>query len=112
VTNSQEPKLFFETFSGNNLCFYPRGVAVWGFFDALAGLVVDRVAKVDRTRPALPGVRVPRLLGADWRGGKCRMMGAAGSRARRGGPPPGAQPPAPGRAMRPGGLRRERRRLE
>jgi len=31
VTNSQEPKLFFETFNGNNLCFYPRGVVCWGW---------------------------------------------------------------------------------
>jgi len=32
TTNTQEPKLFFETFNGNNLCFYPRGVACWGWF--------------------------------------------------------------------------------
>ena len=31
VTNTQEPKLFFETFNGNNLCFYPRGVVCWGW---------------------------------------------------------------------------------
>jgi hypothetical protein len=66
TTNSQTPTLFFETFSGNNLCFYPRGVAVWGFFDALAGRVIDRVAGRDETAPRFPDVRVPRLFDAHW----------------------------------------------
>lgn len=35
TTNTQEPCLFFETFGGNNLCFYPRGVAIWGLPEAL-----------------------------------------------------------------------------
>ena len=65
--NTQEPALFFETFGGNNLCFYPRGVAIWGFLDALAGRVIDRVAGVDRSAPAFPDVRVPRLFDANWR---------------------------------------------
>ncbi len=66
TTNTQQAALFFETFGGNNLCFYPRGVAIWGLFDALAGRVIDRVAGVDRSVPALPGVRVPRLIDAPW----------------------------------------------
>jgi xylan 1,4-beta-xylosidase len=74
VTNTQEPKLFFETFNGNNLCFYPRGLAIWGFFDALAGQVIDKVAGVDRSRPAFAQVRVPRLFDADWKNGTCRTI--------------------------------------
>lgn len=66
TTNSQMPTLFFETFSGNNLCFYPRGVAIWGFFDALAGRVIDRVDGRDETTPRFPGVIAPRLLDAVW----------------------------------------------
>jgi hypothetical protein len=66
VTNTQEPCLFFETFGGNNLCFYPRGVAIWGLFDALAGRVIDRVAGVDRCAPKVADVRVPRLFDARW----------------------------------------------
>jgi xylan 1,4-beta-xylosidase len=66
TTNSQSPALFFETFGGNYLHFYPRGVAVWGFFDALAGLVIDRVAGVDSASPRIPGIKVPRLFDADW----------------------------------------------
>lgn len=74
TTNTQEPKIFFETFAGNNLCFYPRGVAVWGFFEALAGQVIDRVAGVDRAKPAFAQVRVPRLFDANWRKGTCQVV--------------------------------------
>lgn len=71
TTNAQAPALFFETFGGNNLNFYPRGVAIWGFFDALAGLQIDQVAGLDRTEPKIPGVKVPRLFDADWTAGQC-----------------------------------------
>jgi hypothetical protein len=74
LTNTQEPNVFHETFSGNNLRFYPRGVAIWGYFDALAGQVINRVKGMDRAEPALPGVRVPRLFDADWRSGTAAMV--------------------------------------
>lgn len=61
TTNTQEPCLFFETFGGNNLRFYPRGVAVWGFLDALAGRVIDRVAGIESCQTPFPGVRLPCL---------------------------------------------------
>lgn len=70
VTNTQEPKLFFESFRGNNLCFYPRGVAVWGYFDAVAGQVIDKVNGVDERRGKFDQAHVPKLLDADW--GHCR----------------------------------------
>ncbi len=66
TTNAQAPALFFETFGGNNLHFYPRGVAVWGFFDAVAGRVIDRVAGVDVSSPKIPGIKAPCLIDADW----------------------------------------------
>jgi hypothetical protein len=66
VTNTQEPCLFFETFGGNNLCFYPRGVAIWGLLDALAGRVIDRVAGVDKCAGKVADVRVPKLIDAAW----------------------------------------------
>ncbi len=50
TTNTREACLFFETFGGNNLCFYPRGIAVWGLYDARAGRVIDRVAGIHRER--------------------------------------------------------------
>lgn len=74
TTNSQEPKIFFETFCGNNLCFYPRGIACWGYYDALAGLVIDQVTGRDETAPAFPQVQVPRLFDADWAAGTCQMI--------------------------------------
>jgi hypothetical protein len=72
TTNTQQPMGFFETFNGNNLHLYPRGVAVWGFFDALAGRVYDAVRNVETFTPAFPQVRVPILLDADWKNGTCR----------------------------------------
>lgn len=74
TANTQNPMGFFETFNGNNLHLYPRGVAVWGFFDALAGQVFDAAGGVDRARPVFPGTRVPILLDADWKTGACRLI--------------------------------------
>ncbi len=68
TTNTQEARVFFETFSGNNLCYYPRGIAIWGYFDALAGRVIDLVRGVDEETPPFPGVQAPRLFDADWAG--------------------------------------------
>lgn len=70
LTNSQGhgPQLFFETFAGNHLCFYPRGVAVWGIFEAVSGQVIDRVSGRDHAESAWPQLRVPRLWDCDWRG--------------------------------------------
>jgi hypothetical protein len=66
TSNSQERKVFFETFCGNNLCFYPRGVAIWGYFDALAGRVIDRTRGLDLSRGYFPNMKLPRLLDATW----------------------------------------------
>lgn len=74
TTNSQAPALFFETFGGNNLHFYPRGVAVWGFFDAAAGLVIDRVTGMRALVGGLDGVDVPCLLEANWSQGKAPRL--------------------------------------
>jgi hypothetical protein len=66
TTNAREVRLFFETFGGNNLCFYPRGVAVWGYFEAAAGLVYDRVSGEQATNALRLTMRVPLLALADW----------------------------------------------
>ncbi|MCF7940041.1 MAG: DUF4965 domain-containing protein [Spirochaetia bacterium] len=34
TVNTREIHLFFETFSGNNLCFYPRGLAIFALYAA------------------------------------------------------------------------------
>ena len=77
TANTQEPKLFFETFSGNNLCFYPRGVAIWGYFDALAGLVIDAVTGIDKVSKPISQVSVPKLYDADWQNGTCQVISKA-----------------------------------
>jgi hypothetical protein len=61
ATNTRETHLFFETFGGNHLHFYPRGVALWGVFDAVNGLAIDCPQKLRRTRPALPHLHAARL---------------------------------------------------
>lgn len=74
LNNTQEPNIFHETFCGNHLRFYPRGVAVWGYFDALAGQTLNRVKGIDRTVPVLSGIRVPRLFDAEWQTGRARIV--------------------------------------
>lgn len=68
LTNNQRAQLFFETFAGNHLCFYPRGVAIWGLFEAVAGLVIDGAAGRDQAKSLWPALKVPRLWDADWTG--------------------------------------------
>ena len=67
TTNSQEAKMFFETFAGNNLCFYPRGIAIWGIFDALSGRVIDKTKGLDTASTHFPQVRVPEVFSVDWK---------------------------------------------
>lgn len=57
TTNTRETHQVFETFGGNHLHFYPRGVALWGVFDAISRLAIDRTQRLHHTRPALPHLR-------------------------------------------------------
>ncbi len=66
LVNTQGPFGFFETFNGNNLMVYPRGVAIFGYFDALAGLQHDAVAGRTLVSPIDDQTSVPLLLFADW----------------------------------------------
>lgn len=61
TTNTRETNLFFETFGGNHLHAYPRGVALWGVFDAVNGVAIDRTRRLSRSRPALPHLHAARL---------------------------------------------------
>ena len=69
LVNTQGPCLFFETFNGNRLMTYPRGLVVFGYFDALAGLTIDAVDNKMTCRPLNDQVQVPVLLLADWKKG-------------------------------------------
>jgi len=66
TVNSNEVMLFYETAFGNQLCFYPRGVAVWGVFDAVSGLRYDKVLGSKTFAPLRANMHVPLLTLADW----------------------------------------------
>ncbi|MHB9032071.1 MAG: glutaminase domain-containing protein [Anaerolineae bacterium] len=67
TTNAREVCGFFETFRGNNLCFYPRGVAIWGYLEAAAGLRYSRVTGQREANALRQTTRIPLLALADWR---------------------------------------------
>lgn len=66
TTNAREVRLFFETFKGNNLCFYPRGVAIWGYLEAAAGLRYDRTSGTCELNALRQTTRIPLLALANW----------------------------------------------
>ncbi|MCX7820427.1 MAG: DUF4965 domain-containing protein [Brevinematales bacterium] len=70
TTNSQDIYLFFETFYGNNLNLYPRGLAVFGYLEAVAGFVYDKVAGKKKFNPIKKDVDIPIFTYADWEKGE------------------------------------------
>ncbi len=48
TVNTQEITLFFETFYGNNLNFYPRGLALFALYDAVAGHTLDVTKGIEK----------------------------------------------------------------
>jgi hypothetical protein len=74
TTNSQEYTGFFETFYSNNLSFYPRGVAVFGYLDAAVGFAYDAVKAIKSFSPIRASLSVPLLLFADWKNGTAPIV--------------------------------------
>lgn len=74
TTNTQELLLFFETFYGNNLCYYPRGVAIFGYFDAAAGFSYDAVTGNATISPIRANIQVPLLIFTDWENGSVPIV--------------------------------------
>lgn len=75
MSNTHETsKGFIDTYIGNNLCFYPRGITSIGYFLAHPRLIMDRLAPggayitVDPDRSHRQ--RWPLLPLADWKAGK------------------------------------------
>jgi len=58
--------LYYDTTEQNNLCFYPRGVTVFGLPLSAAGLSLDRISGSLVLRPVRSTLRVPLLPLADW----------------------------------------------
>ncbi|WP_308637870.1 glycoside hydrolase family 52 protein [Paenibacillus silvisoli] len=77
TVNSQGMYLFHETFYGNHLHFYPRGIAIFGYFDAAAGFVYDAVSGTRTFSPVRSSLAVPILLEANWSEGTCLIYEAA-----------------------------------
>ncbi|MBN1501840.1 MAG: DUF4965 domain-containing protein [Spirochaetes bacterium] len=69
TTNSQNVSLFFETFYGNNLCFYPRGIAVFGYMEASLGFSYDKVEGNQKLSPVRDLLEVALFVFADWEKG-------------------------------------------
>ena len=69
VSNSQEYMGFHETFYGNSLCFYPRGIACFGYMDAIIGFKYSPAIKLLSYSPVRCNIRVPLLIFADWKMG-------------------------------------------
>lgn len=69
ATNTQGLASFFETFYGNNLHFYPRGVAIYGYLEAAIGFAYDAVAGDKRYAPLRGSLEIPLLFFANWQKG-------------------------------------------
>jgi hypothetical protein len=74
TVNTQGMYFFHETFYGNHLHFYPRGIAIFGYFDAASGYVLDKVDYKQSFSPVRAPLQVPILMDADWTQGTCTIM--------------------------------------
>ncbi len=74
TVNSREYVLFLDTFYGNSLMFYPRGLAVFGYYDAALGFYEDVVEKRRGLSPLRAGMQMPLLADANWRTGRVPIV--------------------------------------
>jgi hypothetical protein len=74
TTNTRDITMFFETFFGNNLHFYPRGILVFAFFDAISGHKFDAVGERESFLPVRGGIKVPILNTANWTDGTVKIL--------------------------------------
>jgi len=58
---------FVDTYGGNDLCYYPRGITSIGVLFAALGFSMDRKAGVVHLRPVRAPQRLPLLALADWK---------------------------------------------
>ena len=61
---------FVDTYGGNHLRYYPRGITSLGLLHALAGARLDRVAGRLSLKPVRVPLRLPLLPLADWSAGR------------------------------------------
>lgn len=69
TVNSREYVLFLDTFYGNSLMFYPRGLAIFGYYEAILRYFCNRADGKRGIDPLRADLRVPILFEADWQCG-------------------------------------------
>lgn len=69
TVNSREYVLFLDTFYGNSLMFYPRGLAAFGYYEAVLRYYRSEVDGLRGMDPLRADLRVPILSEADWNQG-------------------------------------------
>ena len=74
TVNTREYVLFLDTFYGNSLMFYPRGLAVFGYYDAALGFYQDATEDRRGLSPLRPGMQMPLLSDADWKTGRVPVV--------------------------------------
>lgn len=74
TVNSREYVLFLDTFYGNSLMFYPRGIAAFGYYDAALGYYYDAAEGRRGMSPLRADMRLPVLSDADWRTGRVPVV--------------------------------------
>ncbi len=77
TVNSREYVLFLDTFYGNSLMFYPRGLAVFGYYDAALRLRLDKTQGRRDMAPLRAGMRMPLLAEADWQAGRAPIVASS-----------------------------------
>ncbi len=58
---------FIDTHGNNWLAYYPRGVAILGYFYAMAGIRIDKGKKIFSLHPVSTPLRIPLFTSADWK---------------------------------------------
>ena len=74
TVNAREYVLFLDTFYGNSLMFYPRGLAIFGYYDGALRYQLDKTAGRRELAPLRAGMRMPVLLEADWQKGSVPIV--------------------------------------
>ena len=67
-------KCYIDTYLNNNLCMYPRGITIAGYFLSLAGLQIDRTESLVQLKPVFQNGKIPLFPLADWKTGRIPML--------------------------------------
>lgn len=74
TVNEREYVLFLDTFYGNSLMFYPRGLAAFGYYDAALRFSLDATSGRRSISPLRADMQMPLLADADWHAGRVPVV--------------------------------------